>query len=133
MIESEFFISPLSENRIESIRLKTEWTTDSPVSLERIREVHFGHIDFNENVSHGQMIVLDILAESVLEIFRELLAVQFPIQKAIPIDKFNGDDEASMEVNNSSAFNARRVMNTDRWSSHAYGAAIDINPTQNPY
>ncbi|NND35346.1 MAG: M15 family metallopeptidase, partial [Saprospiraceae bacterium] len=23
--------------------------------------------------------------------------------------------------------------NTDRWSSHAYGAAIDINPGQNPY
>lgn len=24
-------------------------------------------------------------------------------------------------------------MNTNRWSSHAYGVAIDINPHQNPY
>ena len=24
-------------------------------------------------------------------------------------------------------------MNTNRWSSHAYGIAIDINPMQNPY
>ena len=24
-------------------------------------------------------------------------------------------------------------MYTDQWSSHAYGAAVDINPLQNPY
>jgi D-alanyl-D-alanine carboxypeptidase len=25
------------------------------------------------------------------------------------------------------------VAGTDRWSDHAYGRAIDINPVQNPY
>ena len=32
-----------------------------------------------------------------------------------------------------SAFYARKVANTDRWSNHAYGLAIDINPLFNPY
>lgn len=49
------------------------------------------------------------------------------------MDSFKGDDVASMNANNSSAFNGRRIMNTNRWSSHAYGVAIDINPRQNPY
>ena len=31
-----------------------------------------------------------------------------------------------------SAFNGRKIAGTDRWSSHAYGVAIDINPIQNP-
>ena len=32
-----------------------------------------------------------------------------------------------------SAFNCRRVAGTSRWSEHAYGRAIDVNPVQNPY
>jgi hypothetical protein len=38
-----------------------------------------------------------------------------------------------MAANNTSAFNCRFVSGTARWSEHAYGRAIDINPVQNPY
>ncbi len=38
-----------------------------------------------------------------------------------------------MADNNSSAFNGRRVTNGITWSMHAYGAAIDINPVENPF
>jgi hypothetical protein len=38
-----------------------------------------------------------------------------------------------MAANNTSAFNCRTVAGTSRWSQHAYGLAIDINPVQNPY
>jgi hypothetical protein len=38
-----------------------------------------------------------------------------------------------MEANNTSAFNCRFVSGTTRWSQHAYGRAIDINPVRNPY
>ena len=30
-------------------------------------------------------------------------------------------------------FNCRYVDGTTRWSNHAYGRAIDINPIENPY
>ena len=36
-------------------------------------------------------------------------------------------------ANNTSGYNCRRVAGTDAWSAHARGAAIDINPVQNPY
>jgi poly-gamma-glutamate synthesis protein (capsule biosynthesis protein) len=38
-----------------------------------------------------------------------------------------------MDANNTSAFNCRRATGSSRWSEHAYGRAIDINPVQNPY
>ena len=43
-----------------------------------------------------------------------------------------GTTTASMAADNTSAFNCRRVAGSDRWSAHAYGAAIDINPVENP-
>jgi hypothetical protein len=40
-----------------------------------------------------------------------------------------------MAADNTSAFNCRHAVATGprRWSSHAYGAAIDVNPLENPY
>jgi poly-gamma-glutamate synthesis protein (capsule biosynthesis protein) len=38
-----------------------------------------------------------------------------------------------MAADNTSAFNCRFVNGTTRWSMHAYGKAIDINPRENPY
>ena len=39
----------------------------------------------------------------------------------------------SIEADNTSAFNCRTVEGTTRWSEHAYGRAIDLNPIENPY
>jgi hypothetical protein len=49
------------------------------------------------------------------------------------IDKYGADDHRSMNADNTSAFNCRFVAGTTRWSEHAYGRAIDINPIENPY
>jgi hypothetical protein len=38
-----------------------------------------------------------------------------------------------MAADNTSAFNCRFVEGTSRWSMHAYGEAIDVNPVENPY
>jgi hypothetical protein len=58
---------------------------------------------------------------------------RFQINRLEPVDAYGGSDDRSMEANNSSAFNCRRVAGTTRWSEHAYGTAIDLNPVQNPY
>ena len=38
-----------------------------------------------------------------------------------------------MGADNTSGYNCRRVTGTPRWSDHAFGAAIDLNPAENPY
>jgi hypothetical protein len=36
-------------------------------------------------------------------------------------------------ADNTSAFNCRFVSGTTRWSEHAYGRALDVNPVENPF
>lgn len=106
---------------------------DCPVQDARLVEVHFDHYDFDGNIVNGTMVVFDVIADNVKDIFSQLLEMKFPIHKAVPISHYDGSDEGSMNDNNSSAFNGRKILGTSRWSSHAYGMAIDINPLQNPY
>ena len=49
------------------------------------------------------------------------------------VSNYNGSDFASIEADNTSAFNCRFVDGTHKWSNHSYGRAIDINPIENPY
>ncbi|MFN9778229.1 MAG: M15 family metallopeptidase [Candidatus Kapaibacterium sp.] len=81
----------------------------------------------------GQIVVHTSLANDVREIFRELDSAAFPVHSVIPISQFGWSDDASIAVNNTSAFNYRTVAGTNRLSMHAFGRAIDLNPYLNPY
>lgn len=128
-----FTINEITEARLKSLREGNIWREDCPVHYSRLRSVEVSFVDFDGKERIGELIVLDEVAESVRQIFMELLNMKFPIEKMIPMEEFLGDDVLSMKTNNSSAYNGRKVARTDRWSSHAYGCALDINPVQNPY
>jgi hypothetical protein len=49
------------------------------------------------------------------------------------VDDYGADDFASIEADNTSSFNCRRATGSTRWSEHAYGRAIDVNPIENPF
>ena len=68
-----------------------------------------------------------------MQVFRDLYAARFPIRRMVPVDAYGGSDFRSIEADNTSAFNCRYVDGTTRWSNHAYGRAIDVNPIENPY
>lgn len=68
-----------------------------------------------------------------MRVFRRLFDERFPIESMRLVDEFGGDDDRSMSANNTSAFNCRPATGSTRWSEHAYGRAVDINPVQNPY
>ncbi len=65
--------------------------------------------------------------------FRRLFHAGFPIRRMRLVDAYGGSDFRSIEADNTSAFNCRYVDGTRRWSEHAYGRAIDVNPIENPY
>ena len=73
------------------------------------------------------------VAPDVVSVFRELWAARFPIRRLRPVSAYGGDDDRSMAADNTSGFNCRFVGGTTRWSLHAYGEAIDVNPVENPY
>jgi D-alanyl-D-alanine carboxypeptidase len=82
----------------------------------------------------GQLIVHASVGGDVLAVFKTLYTDKsYAFERIDLIDKFGGDDRASMTVNNTSAYNCRTVSGTTRLSAHARGFAIDINPFTNPY
>ncbi len=123
----------LTEVQIQSLIENHIWHEGCPVHHSELSVLNISYINFDGFSQIGEIMVAEIIKEQVQSVFEELYEIQFPIHNLSLIDHYKGDDVVSMEANNSSAFNGRKVMNTDRWSSHAYGLAIDINPTQNPY
>lgn len=104
------------------------------ISFDELSYLTIPHYDFDFNVTEGHMVVNAQVAEEVLDIFAELFDIQYPIQRMELVDKYGGDDYASIDDNNTSAFNYRLSTDgTGRLSKHALGRAIDINPQINPY
>lgn len=90
--------------------------------------------DFQGGQAWGQLIVARAAARDVAAAFQEVFdSGQFRIAKMRLIDEYGGSDDASMDDNNTSAFNCRRVEGGQGMSKHARGMAVDINPVQNPY
>ena len=94
--------------------------------------VDVNYYSFDSKLHKGQVVIRKELANDIKGIFMEIKDSHFPIGKVVPIIKYNWSDIASMEDNNSSAFNYRTVKSTRLISSHAQGVAIDINPLLNP-
>ncbi|GAB4162598.1 MAG: hypothetical protein Tsb006_0970 [Rickettsiaceae bacterium] len=128
-----FDIQELPENIAKDMQVNNIWNPDCPVSIDRLRLVYVSYYDFEGKIKLGQLITLDQVSEAVLRIFEGLIKLQFPIQSVKLINEYNGNDELSMEANNSSCFNFRNIAGSKRLSMHSYGLAIDINPVQNPY
>ena len=109
------------------------WRKGCPVGLRDLRLLTLAHWGFDGRVRTGRLIVHRDVAREVVGAFRELYAARFPIRRMWLIDVYGGSDFRSIEADNTSAFNCRYVDGTARWSEHAYGRAIDVNPIENPY
>jgi hypothetical protein len=105
-------------------------------SRSQLRRVVINHYDFDGTVQRGALVVNTDVAESAARIFTILFNKKFPIRSMKPLEEFNGDDEASEKVDNTSSFNCRRPDQSNApapESPHANGRAIDINPMENPW
>ena len=103
--------------------------------LDSLRVLTVQYQGFDNTLHQGQIVVHKDLAGDVATFFKTALEIKFPIEKVIPISnkKYKWDEEVSCPDNNSSGYNYRLVMGTNRISKHAGGFAFDINPAQNIY
>jgi hypothetical protein len=88
---------------------------------------------FDGRLHQGQVIVNKEIVNDIVEIFKVIEEIKFPVERVVPIVKYNWSDEKSMNDNNTSSFNYRFISGSRILSMHANGLAIDINPKQNPY
>lgn len=112
------------------------WRPGCPVTRADLRRVEVNHYTFGGEIRRGVLVVNQDVTESVAAIFTELFEERFPIRKMRPVEAYNGDANASLKDDNTSAYNCRRLdqINAPPMDSpHANGRAIDINPRENPW
>ena len=109
------------------------WHPGCPVPLRDLRALSLSYRGFDGRAHTGRLVVHRDVARELVDVFRRLYEAGVPIRRMVPVDVYGGSDFRSIEADNTSAFNCRYVDGTRRWSEHAYGRAIDVNPIENPY
>lgn len=110
------------------------WQPNCPVPLSQLSYLTLSYWGFDNQAHQGVLIVNKAVAQNVVKIFQQLFLQHFPIASMQPMYVFNNNDEKSMAANNTAAFACRPMLgNSGKFSLHAYGMAIDINPLLNPY
>ena len=140
LLEDGFYYEPLSPQLCRYITgisfpasEDAEDESAPEITFGELRYVHILHYDFEGNPAEGELICNEFIAQDLVEIFYELYRNEYQLEKVLLIDEYDGDDNASMEDNNTSCFNYRPVEGSASLSRHALGLAIDINPLYNPY
>src|SRR5205085_12417508 len=93
----------------------------------------------DHRVHQGRMVVNASVAEGVVSVFRQLFQAKFPIKQMHLANRYRPGvrDDPRSRVDYTDGFNCRPVVIATgpqaRWSEHAYGLAIVINPIENPY
>jgi len=107
--------------------------TNAPDSLlAHITLLNLQYYSVDGKLHQGQLLINKEIEQDVKEVFEVIMKTKYPINKMIPIVKYDWSDDKSMADNNSSAFNYRFIAGTKRLSNHSFGKAIDINPFFNP-
>ena len=101
--------------------------------LKQLTLVDVEYYSFDSKLHKGQILINKRAAKDVKGVFEFIKFSRFPVAKVIPVVKYNWSDQESMNDNNTSAFNYRKVKGQKVLSAHSYGLAIDINPLQNPH
>jgi hypothetical protein len=120
---------------VTAAELGLSWHPGCPVGPGQLRLLTLNYWGFDNAPHVGTMVVAASVTKSVITVFATLFAEHFPIRRMEPTSDFGGDDNASMAVDNTSAFNCRYAVapGPPQWSAHAYGKAIDVNTIENPY
>jgi hypothetical protein len=108
------------------------WHRGCPVGFSNLRLLTVGYRGFDGRTHDGELVVNATVATPVLDVFRHLYRLRFAIREMHPIDP-SGDDTASFECRDAASSPCPGTPPTHHWSMHAFGEAVDVNPTENPY
>jgi hypothetical protein len=117
----------------EDVLARSTWTPQCPVGPADLRYVTVAFRGFDGAVHTGELIVAARVADDVAAAFGELFVAGFPIEEMRVVGTAELTAPPTGDDNNTTAFVCRPATGLTRWSAHALGLAVDINPFQNPY
>jgi hypothetical protein len=109
------------------------WRPGCPVGLADLRHVTVSFRGFDGRPHTGELVVHERVAAPVVSVFARLWRARFPIEEMRLVTTADLRARPTGDGNNTAAFVCRTARKQTRWSAHAYGLAVDLNPFQNPY
>ena len=116
-----------------SVARRSTWKEGCPVPLEELRYLNVSFWGFDERFHTGELIVHESAAEEMVEVFRKLHEMRFPIEQMRVESLSDLERPPTGDGNETSSFVCRVATGSTGWSMHAYGLAIDVNTFDNPY
>jgi hypothetical protein len=114
-------------------RMGQTWTSRCPVGLGDLRYVTVSFRGFDGRAHTGELVVNRRAAAEVVSVFARLYRARFPLEEMRLVTTADLHAHPTGDGNNTAAFVCRAARGQTRWSAHAYGLAVDVDPFQNPY
>jgi D-alanyl-D-alanine carboxypeptidase len=114
-------------------RMGATWKPGCPVGLADLRDVTVSFRGFDGRPHTGELVVHRRVASQVVSVFARLYRARFPIEEMRLVTTADLEAHPTGDGNNTAAFVCRAARKQTRWSAHAYGLAVDVDPFQNPY
>src|SRR3954454_13621934 len=103
-------LSPALRRRITGV----SWHRGCPAGLARLRYLRIAYHGFDGRIHTGEMIANRSAVRPLRRAFASLYSTSFPIRRMRLVDDYGGSDYASIEADNTSAFNCRRATGQSR-------------------
>lgn len=107
--------------------------SECPVQPQDLRYLTLTFWGFDGRAHTGEMVVHADVAADVVSVFAKLFDAKFPIEEMRIATTNDFTKPPTGDANNTSGYECRKVTGGQRWSDHALGTAIDVNPFHNPY
>ncbi len=112
---------------------RSTWNESCPVEPDELAYLTMTFWGFDDRAHTGEMIVHADVGDDVIAVFERLFAARFPIEEMRVVTMAELGAPPTGDGNNTTAFVCRPVTGGSRFSEHAFGLAIDLNPFHNPY
>jgi len=127
--------------RVQTLLKERAWRPGCPVPLSGLRLVTVSIWGFDGKERLGRLVVHRDAAVGFTDVFRRLYRQRFPIRHMQLADIYGPRSRQPADGDVTGAFFCRQSVPSPctggtasgRWSNHAYGLAVDVNPRENPY
>lgn len=117
----------------DEVAVRSTWHDGCPVTLDELAYVTLTYVGFDGRSHTGELLVHRDVAGDVVDVFMRLHDARFPLEEVRVIEAHELSLPPTGDGNVTTAFVCRQTVEGQRWSDHAYGLAIDVNPFHNPY
>ncbi len=130
---NDVFLSSVETPPPPNVVARSTWNPECPVALDDLGYAQVSFFGFDGLFHTGEFIAHADHIDGMVEIFALMHERRFPIEEMVVTSTSDLTAHPSGDINNTGAFVCRRTVGSTRWSQHAFGLAIDINPFHNPY